>query len=141
MPSYPNVNFWMREVKFLGHVVSHGGISIDSRKVGAILNWEQPTTITEVRSFLGLAGYYRRFVKDFSQIALHLTKLNRKNAPFEWMPECEQSFQDLKKRLMTAPVLTLPDSHGSFVVYCDASKKRLGCVLMQNKNVVAYASR
>ena len=70
-----------------------------------------------------------------------LTKLTRKNAPFEWTPECEQSFQDLKEKLTTAPVLTLPNPHGPFEVYCDASKKGLGCVLMQNKSVVAYASR
>ena len=81
--------FWMKEVKLLGHVVSHGGISIDPSKVEAMLNWERPTTVTEVRSFLGLAGHYKRFVKHFSQIALLLTKLTRKNAPFKWTPECE----------------------------------------------------
>ena len=128
--------FWMKEVKFLGHVVSQKGISVDPNKVEAILNWERPMTVTKIRSFLGLAGYYRRFVKDFSQIALPLTKLTRKDASFEWMPECEQSFQDIKERLTMAPMLTLLDPHGLFEVYCDASKKGLGCVLMQNKNVM-----
>ena len=122
--------FWMKEVKFLGHVVSQGGISVAPSKVKAVLNWEQPTTVTEVRSFLGLAEYYRWFIKNFSQIALPLTKLTKKYAPFEWMPKCERSFQELKEKLTTAPVLTLPDPHGLLEVYCDASKKGLGCVLM-----------
>ena len=99
----------MKEVKFLGHVVSQGGISIDLSKVEVVLNWERSTTVIEVRSFLGLAGYYKRFVKSFSQIALTLTKLTKKNIPFEWTPECERSFQELKGKLMTAQVLTLPD--------------------------------
>ena len=81
--------FWMKEVKFLGHVVSQGGISVDSSKVEAMLNWERLTTVTKVRSFLDLARYYRRFVKNFPQIALPLMKLTRKNAPFEWTPESE----------------------------------------------------
>ena len=130
----------MKEVKFLGHVVSQGGISVDPSKVEVVLNWERPTTITEVRSFLGLAGYYRWFVKNFSQIALPLTRLTRKNAPFEWTPECKRSFQELKEKLTTAPVLILPNPHGPFEVYCDAFRKGLGCVLMQNRNVVTYAS-
>ena len=86
----PKYEFWMNEVKFLRHVVSQGGISVDPSKVEAILNWERPTTVTEVRSFLGLAGYYRRFVKNLSQIALFLTKLTRKIAPFEWTLDYEQ---------------------------------------------------
>ena len=122
--------FWMKEVKFLSHVVSQGGISVDPNKVEVVLNWERPAIVTEVRSFLGLARYYRRFVKNFSQIALPLTKLTRKNAPFEWTPECEQSFQDLKEKLTTAPVLTLPNPHGPFEVYRDASKKGFGRMLM-----------
>ena len=83
----------MKEMKFLGRVVSQGGIFVDPSKAEAILSWERPTTVIEVRSFLGLAGYYRRFVKDFSQLALPLTTLTRKNAPFEWTLECERSFQ------------------------------------------------
>ncbi|XP_027337082.1 uncharacterized protein LOC113850725 [Abrus precatorius] len=133
--------FWMAEVKFLGHVVSQGGVFVDSNKIEVVLSWERPTTVTEVRSFLGLGGYYRWFVKDFFQVALPLTKLTRKNAPFEWTPECEQSFQALKRKLTTTPVLTLPDPQGPFEVYYDASKQGLGCVLIQNKNVVAYASK
>ncbi|XP_072064483.1 uncharacterized protein [Arachis hypogaea] len=133
--------FWKSEVKFLGHVVSKQGIAVDPAKVEAVMNWERPTSVTEIRSFLGLAGYYRRFIKGFSQLALPLTKLTRKDTPFIWTPKCEESFQALKHRLTTAPVLVLPEPSEPFEVYCDASLKGLGCVLMQHQNVVAYASR
>ncbi|XP_072093104.1 transposon Tf2-1 polyprotein isoform X4 [Arachis hypogaea] len=133
--------FWKSEVKFLGHVVSKQGIAVDPAKVEAVMNWERPTSVTEIRSFLGLARYYRRFIKGFSQLALPLTKLTRKDTPFIWTPECEGSFQELKHRLTTAPVLVLPEPSEPFEVYCDASLKGLGCVLMQHQNVVAYASR
>ena len=89
---------------------------------------------------LGLASYYRRFVEGFSRIAAPLTQLTRKNVKFEWNEECEKSFQELKQRFVTAPVLTIPSGTGGFVIYSDASHKGLGCVLMQNGKVVAYAS-
>ncbi|XP_057744777.1 uncharacterized mitochondrial protein AtMg00860-like [Arachis stenosperma] len=133
--------FWKSEVKFLGHVVSKQGITMDPAKMEAVMNWERPTSVTEIRSFLGLAGYYRRFIKGFSQLALPITKLTRKDTLFIWTPECEESFQALKHRLTTAPVLVLPEPSEPFEVYCDASLKGLGCILMQHQNVVAYASR
>ena len=126
---------------FLGHVVSSEGVSVDPAKIEAVTSWSRPSTVSEVRSFLGLAGYYRRFVEDFSRLATPLTQLTRKGTPFVWSPACEDSFQNLKQRLVTAPVLTVPDGSGSFVIYSDASKKGLGCVLMQKGKVVAYASR
>ncbi|TYK13744.1 pol protein [Cucumis melo var. makuwa] len=126
---------------FLGHVVSKVGVSVDPAKIEAITSWPRPSTVSEVRSFLGLAGYYRRFVENFSRIATPLTQLTRKGAPFVWSKTCEDSFQNLKQKLVTAPVLTVPDGSGSFVIYSDASKKGLGCVLMQQGKVVAYASR
>uniref|UniRef100_A0A2N9EJD6 Reverse transcriptase domain-containing protein n=1 Tax=Fagus sylvatica TaxID=28930 RepID=A0A2N9EJD6_FAGSY len=110
-------------------------------KIEAVVSWDRPTNVSEVRSFLGLAGYYRRFVEGFSRIAAPLTHLTRKNAKFEWKEECEKSFQELKQRLVMAPVLTIPSSSGGFVIYSDASRKGLGCVLMQHGRVVAYASR
>ncbi|XP_074351383.1 uncharacterized protein LOC141690484 [Apium graveolens] len=133
--------FWLQEVQFLGHIVSNEGIKVDPAKIEAITNWERPRTPTEVRSFLGLAGYYRRFVQNFSRIATPLTKLTRKNEKFIWNDKCEKSFQELKRRLITAPVLSLPDDQGNFVIYSDASYKGLGCVLMQHDKVIAYASR
>ena len=103
--------------------------------------WEQPCNVTEVRSFLGLAGYYRRFIENFSKIARPMTNLLKKTKEFEWTPECEQGFQELKQKLTTTPVLALPDISKDFVVYCDTSRQGLGCVLMQDGRVIAYASR
>ncbi|CAL2257126.1 unnamed protein product [Prunus armeniaca] len=117
------------------------GISVDSSKVEAVLNWSQLKNISEIRSFLGLAGYYRRFIKDFSRIAAPMTKLTQKGVKFIWTQECEKSFQELKTRLTTAPILIIPERDIGYVVYTDASKQGLGCVLMQSDRVVAYASR
>jgi hypothetical protein len=100
--------FWLKEVVFLGHVISAEGIFVDPIKVEAVLKWERPTNMTEIRSFLGLAGYYRRFIEGFSTIASPLTKLTRKEVRFVWSEECEASFQELKERLTSAPVLALP---------------------------------
>ncbi|KAL0536730.1 hypothetical protein IC582_025690 [Cucumis melo] len=138
---FSKCEFWLKQVSFLGHVVSKAGVSVDPAKIKAVTSWTRPSTISEVRSFLGLAGYYRRFVENFSRIATTLTQLTRKGAPFVWSKACEDSFQNLKQKLVTAPVLTVPDGSGSFVIYSDASKKGLGCVLMQQGKVVAYASR
>ncbi|KAL4017799.1 hypothetical protein IC575_021371 [Cucumis melo] len=138
---FSKCEFWLKQVSFLGHVVSKAGVSVDPAKIEAVTSWTRPSTVSEVRSFLGLAGYYRRFVENFSRIATPLTQLTRKGAPFVWSKACEDSFQNLKQKLVTAPVLTVPDGSGSFVIYSDAFKKGLGCVLMQHGKVVAYASR
>ena len=116
------------------------GIKVDPRKVEAVLNWEPPQTVTEVRSFLGLAGYYWRFIEAFSKIAMPLTQLLRKNVKFIWIEECQRSFNELKQRLTIAPVLALPKGTGGYEVYNDASHQGLGCVLMQRGRVIAYAS-
>ncbi|KAL0539868.1 hypothetical protein IC582_024089 [Cucumis melo] len=138
---FSKCEFWLKQVSFLGHVVSKAGVSVDPAKIEAVTGWTRPSTVSEVRSFLGLAGYYRRFVENFSRIATPLTQLTRKGAPFVWSKACEDSFQNLKQKLVTASVLTVPDGSGSFMIYSDASKKGLGCVLMQQGKVVAYASR
>ena len=114
---------------------------MDPSKIEVVMNWERPTSVTEIRSFLHLAGYYCRFIKGFSQISLPLTKLTRKNAPFVWMADYEKIFQELKEKLASTPVLVLPDPSGPFMVYYDASGRSLGCVSMQNRNMAAYASR
>ena len=100
-----------------------------------------PTTVSQIRSFLGLAGYYRHFIEGFSKIAKPMTELLKKDKKFEWTEDCEKSFNELKIRLTTAPVLTLPDIYRSFDVYCDASRQGIGCLHMQDSKVVAYASR
>ncbi|TYK21801.1 pol protein [Cucumis melo var. makuwa] len=138
---FSKCEFWLRKVSFLGHVVSSEGVSVDPAKIEVVTNWPRPSMVSKIRSFLGLAGYYRRFVEDFSRIASPLTQLTRKGTPFVWSPACESSFQELKQKLVSAPVLTVPDGSESFVIYSDASKKGLGCVLMQQGRVVAYASR
>jgi hypothetical protein len=133
--------FWFKEVSFFGHVITGGGIAVDSGKVRDVLNWELPTTVSEIRSFLGLAGYYRRFMEGFSKIVKPLTPLLEKDKKFVWSEACQNSFDELRKRLTTAPVLAMPDIHKSFDIYCDASKQGLGYVLMQGGHVIAYASR
>jgi len=133
--------FWLEEVQFLGHVISAEGIAVDPAKIETMLNWERPKTVTEVRSFLGLAGYYRRFVEGFSKKVNPLTQLTRKDQPFSWTEQCEEFFEEMKKCLTSAPVLVIPDTEKMFEVYCDASYQGLGCVEMQEKRVVAYASR
>jgi len=133
--------FWLSEVSFLGHIIYGSGIGVDSAKVEAVSQWETPKSMTEIRSFLGLAGYYRRFIEGFSKLALPLTQLTCKGKSFVWDAQCESSFNELKRILTTAPILILPKPEEPFVVYCDASKLGLGGVLMQDGKVVAYASR
>ena len=116
----------------MGHMVSEKSVSVDPNEVEAVFKWTRPTTITEVRSFLGLAGYYRRFVQDFAKIAAPLMQLTWKGVPFVWIEDLETNFQDLKDKLVIAPVLIMLDSTRSYVIYRDASKKGLGCVLMQS---------
>ncbi|XP_015967212.1 uncharacterized mitochondrial protein AtMg00860-like [Arachis duranensis] len=125
--------FWKEEVKFLGHVVSKGGIVVDPSKDEVVMEWERPTSVTEVRSFLGLVGYYRRFIHGFSQIALPMTKLTRKETPFIWTSECEESFQTLKEKLTSTSILILPEPHELFGVYM--------LVLLTMSSCVSYVVR
>ncbi|GJS88946.1 putative reverse transcriptase domain-containing protein [Tanacetum coccineum] len=138
---FSKCEFWLKEVQFLGHVVNHDGIHVDPSKVESVKNWKTPESSTEIRSFLGLAGYYRRFIENFSKIAKPLTMLTQKNKTCVWGDEQEEAFRILKEKLCNAPVLALPDGPDDFVVYCDASKLGFGCVLMQKGKVIAYASR
>ena len=129
--------FWLKEVSFLGHVVSNGGIAVDPSKVRDVLNWKPPTDVGEIQSFLGLAGYYRRFIEGFSKLAKPMTALLEKNAKFVWSKKCQANFEELKKRLTIALVLVLLDLRKSFLIYCDASHQGLGYVIMQEGRVVA----
>jgi hypothetical protein len=132
--------FWMEKVAFLGHVISKGGISVDPSKVQDVLTWNVPTSVGNIQSFLGLAGHYRRLIEGFSKISNPMTELLEKDKKFEWTSTCKASFQELKKRLTTAPILVMPDMEKSFSIYCGASGRGLGCVLMQDGHMVAYAS-
>ncbi|GJT40492.1 putative reverse transcriptase domain-containing protein [Tanacetum coccineum] len=120
---FSKCEFWLKEVQFLGHVVNRDGIHVDPSKVESVKNWKTPESSTEIRSFLGLAGYYRRFIENFSKIAKPLTLLTQKNKTYVWGDEQEEAFRILKEKLCNAPVLALPDGPDDFVVYCDASKQ------------------
>lgn len=138
---FSKCEFWIEQVSFLGHIISAGVVAVDPSKVNEVVNWMPPKNVSEIRSFLGLAGYYRRFIKDFSKIAKPMTRLLEKDKEFRWSEECQTCFEELKKRLTLAPVLILPDITKRFDIYCDASRQGLGCVLMQEGQVVCYASR
>ncbi|GKF37068.1 putative reverse transcriptase domain-containing protein [Tanacetum coccineum] len=138
---FSKCEFWLQEVHFLGYVVNHNGIYVHPSKIKVVKNWKFPTTPSEIRSFLGLAGYYRRFIANFSKIAKRLTSLTQKNKKYEWGVEQEVAFQTLKNNLCDAPILSLPDGVEDFLVYYDASNQGLGCILMRRGKVIAYASR
>jgi len=132
--------FCTDQVVFLGFVVSGQGIQVDKSKIKAIKEWPTPENVNQVRSFHGLAGFYRRFVKDFSTIAAPLNELTKKGVAFNWREPQEIAFQELKKRLTKAPLLVLPDFTKTFEVECEASGIEIGGVLMQDGKPVAYFS-
>ncbi|GJW97847.1 putative reverse transcriptase domain-containing protein [Tanacetum coccineum] len=134
---YGNLN----KLTFLGYVIDSKGIHVDPAKIESIKDWASPKSPTEIRQFLGLAGYYRRFMEGFSKIAKPMTKLTQKKVKFEWGDKQETTFQLIKQKLCSAPILALPEGSEDFIVYSDASKKGLGAVLIQREKVIAYASR
>ena len=137
-------DFLMSQVKYLGHVISSKGISPDPEKTKAIEKLNPPTSVKGVRSFVGMASYYRRFIKDFANIARPLTKLTKKNQPFVWTEECTEAFEILKQHLTNAPVLAYPDPALPYKLYTDASKEAIGAVLTQDQHgqerVIQYLS-
>jgi hypothetical protein len=133
--------FWIDKVLFLGHIINKDGLAMDPKKVADILNWKAPIDARGIKSFIGMAGYYRRFIKGFSKIAKPMTTLLANKVEFKWTQKCQEAFEALKEKLTTAPVFVLPDVHKPFSVYCDACYTSLGCVLMQEGRVVAYSSR
>jgi hypothetical protein len=131
----------LEEIQFLGHVLSAKGIAVDPSKVKDIFEWNSPTVVHQVRSFLGLAGYYRRFIPDFSKIVKPIMGLLKNDTKFDWSLKCNEAFEQLKVLLTTSLVLAQPDIEKPFDVYCDVSGSGLGCVLMQEGRVIVYASR
>nr|GFB30262.1 putative reverse transcriptase domain-containing protein [Tanacetum cinerariifolium] len=129
--------------QFLGHVIDSRGIHVDPAKIESVKDWASPKTPTEIRQFLGLAGYYRRFIEGFSKIAKSMTKLTQKAIKFDWGEKEENAFQLIKQNLYSAPVLALPEGSEDFVVYCDALYKGLGAVLMQREkaDIATYVSK
>ncbi|GJR08339.1 putative reverse transcriptase domain-containing protein [Tanacetum coccineum] len=130
---FSKCEFWIPKVQFLGHVIDSKGIHVDPAKIESIKDWASPKSPTEIRQFLGLAGYYRRFIEGFSKIAKPMTKLTQKKIQFVWGDKQEAAFQLLKQKLCSAPILALPEGSEDFIAYCDASKKGLGAVLMQRE--------
>ncbi|GKD96475.1 putative reverse transcriptase domain-containing protein, partial [Tanacetum coccineum] len=137
---FSKCEFWIPKVQFLGHVIDSKGIHIDPAKIESIKDWVSPKSPMKIHQFLGLAGYYRRFIKGFSKIAEPMTKLTQKKVKFEWGDKQKTSFQLLKQKLCSAPILALPKGSEDFIIYCDALIKGLGAVLMQREKVIAYAS-
>ncbi|GJT80782.1 putative reverse transcriptase domain-containing protein [Tanacetum coccineum] len=132
---FSKCEFWIPKVQFLGHVIDSEGIHVDPAKIESIKDWASPKSPTEIHQFLGLAGYYRRFIEGFSKIAKPMTKLTQKKVKFEWGDKQEAAFQLLKQKLCSAPILALPEGSEDFIAYCDASKKGLGAVLMQREKL------
>nr|GEW39713.1 putative reverse transcriptase domain-containing protein [Tanacetum cinerariifolium] len=138
---FSNCEFWIPKVQFLGHVIDSQGIHVDPAKIKSVKDWASPKSPMEIRQFLGLAGYYRRFIEGFSKITKPVTKLTQNKVKFEWGDKQEAAFQLLKQKLCSAPILALPEGSEHFIVYCNASIKGLGVVLMQREKVISYASR
>ncbi|GKC78156.1 putative reverse transcriptase domain-containing protein, partial [Tanacetum coccineum] len=132
---FSKCKFWIHMVKFLGYVIDNSGIHVDPTKIEAVKNWASPTTPSEICQFLGLAGYYKRFIEGFSKIAKPMTELTQKDRKFDWGEEQETAFQLLKQKLCTAPILALPEGSDDFVVYCDASIKGLADALSRKERV------
>ncbi|GJU84207.1 putative reverse transcriptase domain-containing protein [Tanacetum coccineum] len=138
---FSKCEFWIPKVQFLRHVIDSKGIHVDHAKLESVKDWASPKSATDIRQFLGLAGYYRRFIEGFSKIAKPMTKLTQKNVKFDWGEKEEAAFQMIKQKLCSTLILALPKGSENLIVYCDASHKGLGVVLMQNEKVIAYASR
>ncbi|GJZ98981.1 putative reverse transcriptase domain-containing protein [Tanacetum coccineum] len=138
---FSKCEFWIPKVQFLGHMIDNQGIHVDPAKIESIKDWASPKTPTKIRQFLGLVGYYRRFIEGFSKIAKSMTKLTQKGVKFDWGDKEESAFQLIKQKLCNVPILALPKGNEDFMVYYDASHKGLNVVLMQREKVIAYASR
>ena len=124
----------------MGHVVSALGVSVDPEKVEAVMSWERLKLVFETRSFLGLARYYKRLIEDFSWLVAPMIRLTWKEVKFEWNDLYERAFQELKRKLTSAPIMMILERGQRYTVYCDALKDGLGCILMQSGRVVAYGS-
>ncbi|GJR02854.1 putative reverse transcriptase domain-containing protein [Tanacetum coccineum] len=136
---FSKCEFWIPKVQFLGHLIDSQGIHVDPAKIESIKDWTSPKTLTEILQFLGLAGYYRRFIEGFSKIAKSMTKLTQKKVKFDWGDKQEAAFQLLKEKLCREPILALPKGAENFIIYCDDSHKGLGAVLMQNEKQILEA--
>ena len=138
---FSKCEFWLTDVKFLGHVVLDLGVSVDSKKVEVVISWERPKSIFMIRNFLGFGGYYKRFIEHFSRLAALMTRLTQNEVKFEWNDLCEKAFHELRRRFTSTLILIVPKRGQRYIVYCDASKEGVECVLMQSGRVVDYGSQ
>ena len=138
---FSKCEFYKDKIQYLGHIISEQGLAVDPEKIKAIREWLVPTDVSAVRSFMGIAGYYRKFVERFSAIAHPITSLQRKGVKFEWTEKCQNRFEQLKLKLTTAPILKIADPDKEFVVCTDACREGLGGVILQVNSVIAYESR
>jgi hypothetical protein len=134
-------SFYQEQIHYLGHIISEEGIVVDPKKIEAIRGWPTPRNVSRSRYFMGLVGYYMRFIEGFSRISHPITSLQKKGTKFEWTTKCEENFQLLKELLTSAPILKIADPNENFVVCTDACKEGLGGVLTQNGHVISYESR
>jgi hypothetical protein len=134
-------DFFKKKIHYLGHVLSKEGVAVDPDKISSIMEWPTPKDVSDIRSFIGLVGYYRRFIKGFSMIGCPITTLQKKGKKFPWTQQCEERFQTLKHLLTHAPMLKIADPEVDFLVCTDACKEGLGGVLMQDGSVIFYESR
>jgi hypothetical protein len=135
------VTFYQKKIQYLGHVISEDGIAVDPEKIKEIVEWPRPTNVAEIRSFMGITGYYRQFIEIFSKISFPITSLQKKGVKFIWSQECQESFNKLKEWLTTAPILKFVDPYKYFTVCIDASKEGLGRILSQEGHMISYESR
>jgi hypothetical protein len=139
--NFSKCDFFQKKIHYLGHVISKEGVVVDPNKIRSIMEWPTPKDISDIRSFMGLAGYYRRFIKGFSKIGFPITALQKKRVKFLWTPKCEERFWTLKHLLTHAPMLKIVDPETEFLMCNDACKEGIGGVLMQEGNVVCYESQ
>jgi hypothetical protein len=138
---FDKCDFYQKKIQYLGHVISAEGIAVDPEKIRAIMEWPIPKDVVDIRSFMGITGYYRRFIEGFSKIAYPITSLQKKGTKFNWSQKCQDNFNKLKELLMTAPILKVAYLDKDFTICVDASKEGLGGVLTQEGHVICYESR
>jgi hypothetical protein len=139
--NFDKCDFYQKEIQYLGHVISAEGIVVDPEKTKAIMEWPIPKDVADIRSFMGITGYYRRFIEGFSKIAYPITSLQKKGTRFNWSEKCQDSFNKLKELLTMAPILKVADLDKDFTICVDASKEGLGGVLTQEGHVICYESQ